>query len=393
MENNSSGINRSSQSTRRLTLFSIFLFQLSASPISAFVLSSYFIFLILGAIGAYGISRYADKVGLLDKPNERSSHAKVTPKGGGLGLLFVLVGLGIFCGLPVWFWIPAAVVSIMSLFGDRINLPQKTRLVVQLSCAGATLLGYFFSTFHLSHPVPPWVCIVLGVGLAIYIAGTANFYNFMDGINGISGLTGIIAFGGLAFYAHVVQGKPDHFLVQTSLAIVCACIGFLPFNFPKARVFMGDVGSILLGFLFAVSVVILSDSWLDFICLNSFLFTFYADELTTMVVRIRARANLLQAHRRHIYQILVNQKKTPHWKITILYAVIQLLVGAISVCIRQFGIGMLTVWLLTAFACFGLWGYYVRRWEYPLEGRDARAAASEAGRDGALRRPSPRKSP
>jgi Fuc2NAc and GlcNAc transferase len=204
---------------------------------------------------------------------------------------------------------------------------------------------------------------VLGLGLAIYIAGTANFYNFMDGINGIAGLTGIIAFGQLAFYANVILGKPDHFLIQTSLAIVCACIGFLPFNFPQARVFMGDVGSILLGFLFAVSVVVLSESWLDFICLNSFLFTFYADELTTMIVRVRAGANLLQAHRRHIYQILVNQKKIPHWKITILYAVVQLLIGGSCIFVRQFGIVFLTIWLLIAFVLFAGFGRYVRRWE------------------------------
>jgi Fuc2NAc and GlcNAc transferase len=81
-----------------------------------------------------------------------------------------------------------------------------------------------------------------------------------------------------------------------------SCIGFLPFNVPKAKVFMGDVGSILLGFIFSGMAVYLFNDVLDFICLSSFLFPFYADELTTMIVRLKDGENLTNAHRRHLYQ-------------------------------------------------------------------------------------------
>ena len=158
--------------------------------------------------------------------------------------------------------------------------------------------------------------------LVIFVVGTANFYNFMDGINGISGITGIIGFGMIAFYA-LNSGNDSH-LSTLAICMSISCVGFLPFNVPKAKVFMGDVGSILLGFVFSGMVVYLSNNVLDFICLSSFLFLFYADEFTTMIVRLKDGENLTKAHRRHLYQLLANEGKIPHWKISVAYGLLQL---------------------------------------------------------------------
>ena len=147
------------------------------------------------------------------------------------------------------------------------------------------------------------------------MVGTANIYNFMDGINGIAAITAIVGFGLLSLFS-LIAGQDSAYGVL-SVCIAFSCLGFLPFNMPKAKVFMGDVGSILLGFSFAAIVVILSKSILDFVCLAGFLFPFYADELTTMAARIKDGENLFKPHRRHLYQLLANEKRIAHWKISI----------------------------------------------------------------------------
>jgi Fuc2NAc and GlcNAc transferase len=103
---------------------------------------------------------------------------------------------------------------------------------------------------------------------------------------------------------------------------------------PKARVFMGDVGSILLGFAFAGMVVWLSKSLLDFVSLAAFLFPFYADELTTIVVRLRDGESLLNPHRRHLYQLLANEYGIAHWKVSLGYGLFQLIVGISIILIK-----------------------------------------------------------
>jgi Fuc2NAc and GlcNAc transferase len=147
----------------------------------------------------------------------------------------------------------------------------------------------------------------------------------MDGINGIAGITGVVGFGLVAVFAGL-SGTNEAYLIL-ALCMMLACLGFLPFNMPKARVFMGDVGSILLGFVYAGLVVGFSHSLNDFVVLCLFLFPFYADELTTEYVRLRDGENLLKPHRRHIYQLLANEMEIAHWKVSVGYGVLQVVVG------------------------------------------------------------------
>ena len=304
------------------------------------MITIYILSLGLGAFGAVVIRRYGEWAGLMDLPGGRSSHSTPTPKGGGIGILasFVLVSLVI--GMPNVFWLAGGVVSLVGLYGDRIHLSPKFRLIVQFGVAVILLTGMTFCQGN------PWVRLVLLFPTAVFIVGTANFYNFMDGINGLAALTGVLAFGLLA--CHLLLNGSDGALTPFAVSISLACLGFLPFNMPKARVFLGDAGSVFLGFIFGVLVVLLSRSLLDVICYAALLFPFYIDELTTMVVRIRRGEPLSRAHRRHLYQLLVNEKGIAHWKITLGYGMLQLVV-AVSVLLLK-PVGMLPVLLFLGLA-------------------------------------------
>lgn len=195
--------------------------------------------------------------------------------------------------------------------------------------------------------------------LAIFVVGTANYYNFMHGINGVAAITGTVGFGLLALSNFFSEG--DSPFAVFSICIVLSCLGFLPFNIPKARVFMGDGGSILLGFVFAGMVVVLSRDVLDFMVLSAFLFPFYADELTTLVVRIKDGDRLTRPHRKHLYQLLTNEKRISHWKISVGYGLFQLVVGVTVLLLKPFGILMVLSLLVAYFGGFVVVSSIVRR--------------------------------
>jgi Fuc2NAc and GlcNAc transferase len=279
----------------------------------------YFLCIGLSAAGTWLVGRYGYSLDLLDKPNYRSSHHKATPKGGGIGILAAFIASALLLRIPEFFWIPTAMLSIISLIGDRYHLSPFIRLLFQFSASMILIYGIWNN-----HPLSS-VGYLMIIPLSFYIVGTTNYYNFMDGINGIAGITGVVGFGLLSFYSFFSKGYPSILTLNTCLSL--GCLGFLPFNFPQAKVFMGDVGSILLGFVFAAMVVWLSKSFLDFVCLSSFLFPFYADEFTTELVRLKHGEKIWRPHRRHLYQLLANEYGIPHWKVSLGYGFGQLLVG------------------------------------------------------------------
>lgn len=276
------------------------------------------------------------RLGLVDYPNERSSHRIPTPKGGGIGILAAFMLSSIWLGMPWCFWLPATLLALLSLVADKIELSPKFRLTFHL--LGALILvggihGFSASPIHL----------VALLFLSVFLAGTANFYNFMDGINGIAAITGIVAFGLLALYGY--QAGLHYALMVQNICIALACAGFLPFNTPQARTFMGDVGSILLGFVFAASVVSLSADVVDFFCLCGLLFPFYADEIVTMISRLKDGDDLGLPHRKHLYQLLANEHGIAHWKISLGYGLLQLFVGISVLTVKYFN-GLAAIFLI-----------------------------------------------
>ena len=279
----------------------------------------YIFSVLLGGTGAWWVSRYAYLFGLIDNPNERSSHGNPTPRGGGIGLLLAFVTACLWLGTSPFLSLPAITLSLLSLIGDRIELSPKFRLSGQFIAAGLFLAGTDvpLQSGLFSFLVFPF--------FAVYIVGTANFYNFMDGINGIAGITGMVGFLLLGRYG-ITTGQDDG-LVIMAFVMASACLGFLPFNIPRAQVFMGDVGSILLGFVFACLVAVFAGNIVDFMILSSFLFLFYLDELVSIVERLRKKQTLTTPHRSHLYQVLANEAGIDHWKVSTGYGMLQLLIG------------------------------------------------------------------
>lgn len=312
----------------------------------------YFLSILLGFAGACAVSMFAGKIGLLDCPNERSSHYIPTPRGGGIGILAAFLLSAIVADISITFWLPISVLSILAFWGDRVDLSPKLRLYAQLLLMGILVVG----AGHLpSNPLwfLPWVLF-----WTLFIVGTANFYNFMDGINGIAGITGIVGFGLLAVYIFINDGQ--NLLFTIAICISLSCLGFLPLNMTKAKVFMGDVGSILLGSVFASLVFLASKTFLDFVCLASFLFPFYADELTTMLFRLRDGESLTHPHRRHIYQLFANEKGIPHWKISAGFGLLQLVLGASVILVKPYGVLAVLVFIIICFITFTSVSFYLR---------------------------------
>jgi Fuc2NAc and GlcNAc transferase len=321
----------------------------------------------LGAAGAWLIAGVPFRERLLDTPNERSSHDIPTPRGGGVGILAAFIMAGLTLRIPTTFLFAAILVSAVSFFGDYFRISVKFRLVVQ--CISTCiflfpLLPRLAAIDALPNSAGSQFIFFLVLPLIfIFLIGTVNLYNFMDGINGIAGLSGVIGFSLLGF-ATLHRLSPDALQNAQSLLSICvslACLGYLPFNMPRARVFMGDVGSILLGFVFAGLVVTLSRNYLEMVCFAALLFPFYADEFTTMVVRIRDRENLTRSHRRHLYQLLVNEVGIAHGKISAVYGATQLAVGAGVLIAYPRGIQFVLIFLTVCFIGFTLLTVHVRK--------------------------------
>jgi len=305
-----------------------------------------------GIIGAIFIYKYGIKLGFADIPNERSSHSDIVPKGGGIGILTAFAVYAFYARMDFFFWIPAIVLSIVSFAGDRHQISPGLRLYIQFICSFIFLIGLFFYG-----KTSPFLYILI-FPLSVFMVGTSNFYNFMDGINGISGLTAIIGFAFAAYYGVLEGGEEKYILV--CCVIIFSSLGFLPFNFPRAWVFMGDVGSIFLGFVFSCMVIIFTHSITGFIVLCSFLLPFYIDELSTLFIRIKDKDTLSMPHRKHLYQLLVNELKISHWKISLTFALMQIIVG-ISVLLWRNNIYFVIALIICYLVLFCICSYIIRK--------------------------------
>ena len=306
------------------------------------------------------VPRYLTRAGFLDLPGERSSHVRPTPKGGGVGLVVAFVWVAVVIGLPLFFWLPLLALAILSFVNDLRSLSAGVRLAAQFMAALLALGGALWAG-HISWPV------FLILPALFFVVATTNCYNFMDGINGLAGITAVVAFACLLVFG----GAAETPLFSPIMAVMGALLGFLPFNLPRAKLFMGDVGSIFLGFLFGLSVCLLAVSWTELLVFASFLFPFYADEAVTVVERLWRGESLLAPHRRHLYQFLANERGIAHWKVSALYAVIQIFVALLVVAA-----GRHDAWHVLGIdaVAFGLWAWthYSLKRRYVVEHQGAR---------------------
>jgi Fuc2NAc and GlcNAc transferase len=269
---------------------------------------------------------------------------------------------GVSLSLPLGFWGIPALLGLVGLFDDRLKLSVRTRLGVQFVLAGTWVMACWSGEeFSLQSAA-------LAAFWVVFIVGSANFFNFMDGIDGIAGISGAVGFGLLALFGFA---QSFVYLAFFCLLVSAASLGFLPFNFPRPRVFMGDVGSVPLGFLFGALVFSMTEGLADFLCLTSFLFLFYADTISTLFIRWSCGERLSQPHRRHLYQLLANELNKKHVSVSLAYGGLQLSIGLLMFFLWQWGLVWQILFLSLLTCGFILTTFTVRR----LPHRDNREGA------------------
>lgn len=291
--------------------------------------------------------RIADRFNIIDKPNERSSHASIVLRGGGIIFLIGAWVWSAFYGFEYpWFLAGLTLVAGVSFVDDIHSLPDSVRLVAQF--AAAAMAFYELGILHWSMW---WIVLV---ALIVYV-GATNVINFMDGINGIT------AGYSLAVLLPLAALNTDNEYVAQSLIFttIIAAIVFCIFNFRpkgKAKCFAGDVGSIGIAFimLFLLGNVIIKTEDITWLI---FLLVYGVDGCLTIIHRIMLHENLGEAHRKHAYQIMANELGIGHVKVALLYMALQLAVSMGFVFLCPDAVVWHWVYLLGALAVLG--GGYV----------------------------------
>ena len=279
--------------------------------------------------------RIADRLNIIDKPNQRSSHSSIVLRGG--GIIFVL-GLWIwaaFCGFHnIWFLIAVTLVAGISFIDDIHSLPDSVRLVAQF--AAMALMFYQLDILHWNM----WWIILIAM---IVCVGASNIINFMDGINGITGAYALASLLPLFLLNKKIGFIDASLILVVALAdLVFCCFNFRPKG--KAKCFAGDVGSIGVAYilLFLIGSLILATGDVTYLI---FLLVYGVDGCLTIVHRILLHEKLGEAHRKHAYQLMANELGIGHVKVASFYALLQLAIslGFVYLCpllARASGMGL-----------------------------------------------------
>lgn len=306
-------------------------------------MTTYIIIFVLLLVAELVYFRIADKCNIIDKPNQRSSHSTIVLRGGGIIFLIGAWVWSAFFGFDYpWFLAGLTLVAGVSFVDDIRSLPDSVRLVAQFAAAAMA-----FYQLDILHWEMWWIVLV---ALIVYV-GATNVINFMDGINGITAgyaLAVLVPLGLLNTNYHELAMNlatnyssvfsSDGVFVDQSLivAAIIAAVVFCIFNFRpkgKAKCFAGDVGSIGIAFimLFLLGNVIIKTEDITWLI---FLLVYGVDGCLTIIHRIMLHENLGEAHRKHAYQIMANELKIGHVKVTLLYMAMQLAVslGFVYIC-------------------------------------------------------------
>jgi len=268
---------------------------------------------LLSLLMTWGVRDYARKRSIFDIPNDRSSHTVPTPRGGGIAIVVsFLLSLPVFLinGDMEWPFAvamlgAAIIVSLVGFLDDHGGVPARYRLLVHFTAAGwvmfwlgalppLTLFGVYIDLGYLGY-----------FFTALYLVWLLNLYNFMDGIDGIASVEAIfVSVGGAILF--ILHGYWSHALL--SLVLAAAVAGFFFWNFPPARIFMGDAGSCFLGIVLGAislqaAVLVQPMLWGWIILLGVFI----VDATITLLMRLFRGEKLSEAHRTHAYQVASRQ--------------------------------------------------------------------------------------
>ena len=251
------------------------------------------------------IRRILVQRGILDNPNHRSSHSQPIPRGGGWACLAgasagCLTAWAAGAPLPLRTGVGVLALTLVGSADDARGLDAKTRLAAQALVGGAAGAA---SGHRLADP--------------LVVAATVNVVNFMDGINGITSLTTAV-WGANA--AHVGVTRNNAHVAIIGAALGGSALGFLPHNLRERRMFLGDVGSYLIGSAMALTALHPSLTWRERALVLAPLAPYVADTGATLAKRALQGKNVLEAHREHLYQRLANERGLGHVSVSAIYA-------------------------------------------------------------------------
>ena len=285
----------------------------------------YIIILVLLFVAELFYFRVADKFNIIDKPNESSSHSRITLRGG--GIIFYFGALAYFLSnhweYP-WFMLALTLITFISFVDDIRSTSQGLRLVFHFTAMA--LMFYQWGLFSLS-----WWWIIIAL---IICTGIINAYNFMDGINGITGGYSLVILGALAYINSEITTFVEPALINT---VLCSVLVFCFFNFrKKAKCFAGDVGSVSIAFilLFLIGKLIIKTEDFSWIILLS---VYGVDSVLTIIHRLMLHENIGLPHRKHMYQLMANELKIPHVGVSLIYMGAQALVILGYFCFVRYG--------------------------------------------------------
>lgn len=208
----------------------------------------------------FGVYRLLLSRGIVDRPNSRSSHSAPTARGGGIGIMCAVLGGAVLIATHVpgsgilWIAAAALLLALISFIDDLKSVSPAVRFGCHIAAALSVLfvIDRFPLGIELSESlILPLPKVLLLIILFLWLAGYTNAFNFMDGINGIAAGQAFVTAVGIASMVGFVSGHWNSPPVLLSLVVAGSALGFLPHNFPRARMFMGDVSSAPLGFLLA----------------------------------------------------------------------------------------------------------------------------------------------
>ncbi len=311
-----------------------------------------FIFLLLSFVLTYLVKYLADKKNLMDVPNERSSHNTPTPRGGGLAIAITW-----FSGICYLFFthqieqnlfyalLSGILISGISFLDDIYTLKSLPRIIVQSFSAFLAL--YFIGGFQeldLGFTIITNTYLLNTIGF-VGILWFINLFNFIDGIDGYSSTGAVIISSVLYFFIQDIL----------LLLLVVSVLGFIPWNWQKAKIFMGDIGSTLLGFTIAVLIINYNNQH-QFSIIYGLIITsvFWFDATFTLIKRFRNKEKLSQAHRKHAYQRIV-QFGFSHQKTVIISILINLLFFGLIVFAKKYDINALYFLVIAIIGLFVLY--------------------------------------
>ncbi len=289
---------------------------MNVSDIGFYIAMYYALAFVILVVAELAYFRLADRLNIIDKPNERSSHSRITLRGGGILFYFAVLLYFVSAGwhYPRFFAALSLIAAIS--FADDIR-PQKAKLRLVIHFMAMLMLFYQWDLFEL-----PWYFTLLAL---IACTGILNAFNFMDGINGITGGYSTVVLASLWYINTFQLTFVDNRLIYL-VAIALTIYNFFNFR-TKAKCFAGDVGAVSIAFviIFLLGMLIIRTGDFSYLIL---LAVYGIDSLLTIFHRLLLRENIFEAHRKHAYQIMANELEVPHVGVSAFYMVMQVLVSA-----------------------------------------------------------------